>query len=76
MTPTYRVLEESGPDHAKEFTVGVYLDHVLVFGGGVIPDKDVVTLKTQGVAEVFCPGSSLKAISHWLEQALDSREGN
>ena len=30
VTPTYRVLEEHGPDHAKEFTVGVYLgdDHV------------------------------------------------
>lgn len=52
------------------------LEHVLVFGGGVIPDKDVVTLKAQGVAEVFGPGSSLKAISQWLEQALDSREGN
>src|SRR5687768_10150590 len=30
VTPTYRVLEEHGPDHAKEFTVGVYLgdEHV------------------------------------------------
>lgn len=26
MTPTYRVLEEIGPDHAKVFTVAVYLD--------------------------------------------------
>lgn len=26
VTPTYRVLGEEGPDHAKEFTVGVYLD--------------------------------------------------
>ena len=52
------------------------LDNVLVFGGGVIPDRDVVTLKEQGVAAVFGPGSSLKAIAQWLEQALDSREGN
>lgn len=26
LTPTYRVLQEEGPDHAKEFIVGVYLD--------------------------------------------------
>ncbi len=26
VTPTYRVLKEEGPDHAKEFVVGVYID--------------------------------------------------
>jgi ribonuclease-3 len=25
VTPTYRVLSESGPDHAKEFVVGVFV---------------------------------------------------
>ncbi len=33
ITPTYKVLEEKGPDHAKEFTVGVYLDRDLVAVG-------------------------------------------
>jgi methylmalonyl-CoA mutase C-terminal domain/subunit len=47
---------------------------VLVFGGGVIPDADARTLHEQGVANVFGPGSSLKAISRWLEDELDSRE--
>ena len=51
------------------------LAEVLVFGGGVIPDKDVAALKAIGVAAVFGPGSSLKAICAWLEQALDQREG-
>jgi ribonuclease III len=32
-TPTYKVLEEVGPDHAKEFTVGVFLDKQLVAVG-------------------------------------------
>ena len=50
------------------------LDDVLVFGGGVIPDADGRTLREQGVAQVFGPGSSLKAISQWLEEELDSRE--
>ena len=33
VTPTYRVLEESGPDHDKIFKVGAYLDKELVASG-------------------------------------------
>ncbi|MCX6731816.1 MAG: ribonuclease III [Candidatus Parcubacteria bacterium] len=29
-TPTYRVLSESGPDHAKRFVVGVYLNEKII----------------------------------------------
>jgi len=47
---------------------------VLVFGGGVIPDADARALRDQGVAEIFGPGSSLKAIGEWLENALDEIE--
>ncbi len=49
-------------------------DDVLIFGGGVIPDDDVRTLKEQGVSEIFGPGSSLRAIGDWLETTLDARE--
>ena len=50
------------------------LGDVLVFGGGVIPDADARALREQGVSEIFGPGSSLKGIAQWLEEALDSRE--
>ena len=50
------------------------LGSVLVFGGGVIPDADARELRTQGVSEIFGPGSSLKDIAVWLEQTLDARE--
>ena len=50
------------------------LGDMLVFGGGVIPQADIVTLKHDGVAEVFTPGSSLKSICSWLEDVLDARE--
>jgi ribonuclease-3 len=33
VTPTYKVLEETGPDHAKEFTVGVFLEKEMVAVG-------------------------------------------
>jgi len=49
------------------------LEDSLVFGGGVIPDADVRALKDQGIAEIFQPGASLRAISTWLESALDER---
>ncbi|MEK7183239.1 MAG: ribonuclease III [Patescibacteria group bacterium] len=32
-TPSYKVLEESGPDHAKVFTIGVYLGKELIAEG-------------------------------------------
>ena len=50
------------------------LDDVLLFGGGVIPNDDIATLKGMGVAEVFTPGSSLAGICKWLGDALDERE--
>jgi len=50
------------------------LTDVLIFGGGVIPGADARILKQQGVAEIFQPGSSLRAISTWLESELDARE--
>ena len=33
ITPNYKVLEESGPDHDKKFEIGVYLDKELVAKG-------------------------------------------
>lgn len=33
ITPTYNVLKESGPDHDKEFTVGVYFGDTLIAEG-------------------------------------------
>jgi len=50
------------------------LGDVLVFGGGVIPDADARALRSQGVAQIFQPGSSLREISGWLERELDERE--
>ncbi len=50
------------------------LGDVLVFGGGVIPDADARALQEQGVAKIFGPGSSLKAIGEWLETAMDETE--
>jgi methylmalonyl-CoA mutase C-terminal domain/subunit len=49
------------------------LDDVLVFGGGIIPDADIVALKEAGVAEIFTPGAPMATITDWLRDALEAR---
>ena len=50
------------------------LDDVVVFGGGIIPEPDIATLKEQGIAELFTPGATMEAITSWLSSALDRRD--
>jgi methylmalonyl-CoA mutase, C-terminal domain len=37
------------------------MDHVLVIGGGIIPDEDIVALESQGVHRLFGPGTPTSA---------------
>jgi len=46
---------------------------VVVFGGGIIPDEDAQSLKDQGVAAIFKPGTSTKDIVEWIERELRPR---
>jgi methylmalonyl-CoA mutase C-terminal domain/subunit len=49
------------------------LDHVVVFGGGIIPEPDIPALEKAGVAAIFTPGASMASITDWLREALDAR---
>ena len=49
-------------------------EDVLVFAGGIIPDQDIESLRTAGVAEVFLPGTSTKEIVAYLEDRLSQTE--
>lgn len=42
------------------------LNDVLVFGGGIIPDRDIEDLKKLGVGELFTPGSSTQTIINYV----------
>ena len=46
------------------------VDHIKVFGGGVIPAEDVERLLEMGVARIFTPGASLDEIVEWVESDL------
>ena len=38
------------------------MDDVLLFGGGIMPEEDIKTLKDLGVGELFTPGASTNTI--------------
>lgn len=59
ITPTYQVLSESGPDHAKIFTIGCYLKHQLI-GQGEGSSKQ--TAESSAASD---------ALSHWEEVVRD-----
>ena len=40
---------------------------IVVFGGGIVPQDDIVALKQAGLAEIFTPGASLGDIVRWVE---------
>jgi len=44
------------------------LSDVLLFGGGIISDRDKVDLKKEGVGEIFTPGASTQAIVVYVKQ--------
>ena len=46
---------------------------VVVFGGGIIPDEDVQSLKDKGVAALFTPGTSLAEIVEWINGNVGPR---
>ena len=45
-------------------------DHIVVFGGGVIPAAEVERLLGMGVARIFAPGASLQEIVGWVDNDL------
>ena len=44
------------------------MSDVLLFGGGIIPQQDIDTLKGMGVGELFTPGTSTIAIVTYLRE--------
>lgn len=43
---------------------------VLVFGGGIVPEDDIVELKKLGVAQIFTPGTPLGETVAWVRKNI------
>lgn len=52
VTPSYRVLEETGPDHNKEFTVGVFLEKDMIAVGRGTSKQEAQVAAAQAGLEV------------------------
>jgi methylmalonyl-CoA mutase, C-terminal domain len=46
---------------------------VTVFGGGIIPQDDIPTLKQAGVSQVFLPGTTTQSIVDWIRGNIRHR---
>jgi len=53
VTPTYRVLRETGPDHQKQFLVGVFLDEELVAQGQGTSKQEAESSGAKAALELF-----------------------
>lgn len=50
------------------------MDHVLVIGGGIIPDEDIAALEAKGVHRLFGPGTPTTAPIDYVRQYFSERE--
>lgn len=51
-------------------------DHIILFGGGIIPDEDVAALEKMGVAKLFTPGATTEEAIKYLREAVAGRSQN
>jgi methylmalonyl-CoA mutase C-terminal domain/subunit len=50
------------------------MEDVLLFGGGIIPQKDIQELKCMGVGEIFTPGTTTEDIICYLHKWNDDHQ--
>jgi len=63
ITPTYRVLQEEGPDHDKQFTVGVYLEkEKIAVGTGGSKQEAQVAAAEKGIAKKKWKGPKIEIL--------------
>jgi methylmalonyl-CoA mutase C-terminal domain/subunit len=46
---------------------------IAVFGGGIVPDEDIQSLKRAGVKEIFTPGATTDGIIAWVRANIRPR---
>lgn len=56
-----------------ELLKGQGAENIVVCGGGIFPEEDILKLKKAGIKEVFTPGASLESIVDWVEKNVKPR---
>ncbi len=47
---------------------------IVVFGGGIVPEEDVVPLEEIGVAKIFTPGATTTEITGWVAEHFSQQD--
>ena len=48
-------------------------EDITVFGGGIIPEEDIPSLKKLGVRAIFLPGTSIEESVRWVRENIKPR---
>jgi methylmalonyl-CoA mutase, C-terminal domain len=48
-------------------------DHILLTGGGIIPDEDIAALEAMGVGRLFGPGTTTTDIAQYIRGEVERR---
>ena len=49
------------------------IDDLVIFGGGIIPDEDIKSLKKCGVKEIFGPGTTTSEMIDWINSNVQPK---
>ena len=47
---------------------------IVVFGGGIVPEEDLVPLEKMGVAKIFTPGATTTEITGWISEHFSEQD--
>jgi methylmalonyl-CoA mutase C-terminal domain/subunit len=48
--------------------------HIIVTGGGIIPESDIQELKKRGIGDLFGPGTPSEEIIAYIRKAVEARD--
>ena len=48
-------------------------EDIAVFGGGIIPEEEIPSLKKRGVKGIFLPGTSIEEAVKWVRETVKPR---
>lgn len=60
----------------KNLLIEKGMDDVLLTGGGIIPEEDIIKLKNIGVGEIFTPGASTTDIADYIKEWCNANPRN
>jgi methylmalonyl-CoA mutase C-terminal domain/subunit len=49
-------------------------EDIVVFGGGIIPEEDILVLKQIGVKAIFTPGTPIEEAVKWVRENIKPRK--